>query len=259
MKLEETRAIVTGAARGLGRRFALALAEAGARVAAGDIDRAGLRTLKAESEGLPGTVTVAGLDIADEESVAQFFAAVDEPLGGANVLINNAGVLRDGLLVSGEGSAARKLPSIQWRSVLDVNLTGQFLMAREFVHRLVERGAERGVRPAVIVNLSSLARSGNAGQSSYSSSKAGLDAATRTWALELAHHGIRVGGVAPGVIDTPILEGISGEAMEKLKAGIPLGRLGRPEEVWLAVRFILECDFFTGRTIEVDGGAVLGV
>ena len=262
MKLEETRAIVTGAARGLGRRFALALAEAGARVAAGDIDRAGLRTLKAEAEGLPGTVTVAGLDIADEESVTQFFAAVDEPLGGANVLINNAGVLRDGLLVSGEGKEARKLPSIQWRSVLDVNLTGQFLMAREFVHRLVERGAERGVspgRPAVIVNLSSLARSGNAGQSSYSSSKAGLDAATRTWALELAHHGIRVGGVAPGVIDTPILEGISGEAMEKLRAGIPLGRLGQPEEVWLAVRFILECDFFTGRTIEVDGGAVLGV
>lgn len=254
MKVEEIRAAVSGAARGLGRRFALGLAEAGAQVMAGDIDRAGLRQLRADAEGLPGSLSVAGLDVADEESVAQFFAAADAQLGGVNVLINNAGILRDGLLVSGEGSGASKLPAVQWRQVLDVNLTGQFLMARELAVRMIERGA----RPGVIVNISSLARAGNAGQSSYSSSKAGLDAATRTWALELAHHGIRVGGVAPGVIDTPILEGISAEAMEKLKAGIPLGRIGRPEEVWLAVRFILECDFFTGRTIEVDGGAAMG-
>ena len=255
MRLTEVRAVVTGAARGLGRCFALALAAAGARVAAGDIDRAGLRQLRADAEGLEGALGVAGLDVADEESVSQFFAAADAQLGGANVLINNAGILRDGLLVSGEGSAARKLPTVQWRSVLDVNLTGQMLMARELALRMIERGA----RPGVIVNISSLARAGNAGQSSYSSAKAGLDAATRTWALELAQHGIRVGGVAPGVIDTPILEGISDEAMARLKAGIPLGRIGRPEEVWLAVRFILECDFFTGRTLEVDGGAAMGV
>jgi len=255
VRFEEIRALVSGAARGLGRRFALGLAEAGAQVVAGDIDRAGLRQLKVDAAELPGSLSVAGLDIADEESVAQFCAAADAQLGGANVLINNAGILRDGLLVSGEGSGASRLPAIQWRQVLDVNLTGQFLMARELAARMIERGE----RPGVIVNISSLARAGNAGQSSYSASKAGLDAATRTWALELARHGIRVGGVAPGVIETPILEGISGEAMEKLKAGIPLGRIGRPEEVWLAVRFILECDFFTGRTIEVDGGAAMGV
>jgi 3-oxoacyl-[acyl-carrier protein] reductase len=254
VKLEEVRAVVTGAASGLGRHFALALAAAGARVAAGDIDRAGLRQLRADSEGLPGALIVAGVDIADEESVGQLFAAVNTQLGGANVLINNAGILRDGLLVSGEGSAARKLPSVQWRNVLEVNLTGQFLMAREFALHLIE-SAER---PGVIVNISSLARAGNAGQSSYSSSKAGLDAATRTWALELARHGIRVGGIAPGVIETPILQGITAAAMAKLQADIPLGRLGQPEEVWLAVRFILECDFFTGRTIEVDGGAAMG-
>jgi len=255
MKLEEIRAAVTGAARGLGRCFALSLAAAGARVVAGDVDRAGLRQLRADAEGLPGSLAVAGLDVADEESVAQFFAAADAQLGTANVLINNAGILRDGLLVSGEGSAARKLPAVQWRGVLEINLTGPFLVARDFAVRLIERGT----RPGVIVNISSLARAGNAGQSSYSSSKAGLDAATRTWALELAPHGIRVGGVAPGVVDTPILEGISPEALEKLEAGIPLGRIGRPEEIWLAVRFILECDFFTGRTIEVDGGAAMGV
>jgi 3-oxoacyl-[acyl-carrier protein] reductase len=255
LKLDEIRAVVTGAARGLGRRFALELAAAGAHVAAGDVDRAGLRQLRADADGLPGALSVAGLDVADEESAAQFFAAADAQLGGANVLINNAGILRDGLLVSGEGSAAVKLPAVQWRKVLDVNLTGPFLLARELASRMIERGT----RPGVIVNISSLARSGNAGQSSYSSSKAGLDAATRTWALELAPHGIRVGGVAPGVIETPILEGISDEAMTRLRAGIPLGRIGQPGEVWLAVRFILECDFFTGRTIEVDGGAAMGV
>jgi len=254
MKLQEVRAIVTGAANGLGRCFSLSLLEAGAQVAAGDVDGAGLRQLRTDAEGLPGLLTVAGLDITEEESIGRFFAQVAAELGGANVLINNAGVLRDGLLVTGVGNAARWLPAVQWRSVLEVNLTGQFLMARELAVRMIERGAA----PGVIVNISSLARTGNAGQSSYSASKAGLDAAMRSWSLELAPHGIRVGSIAPGVIDTPILEGISGEALRKLQEGIPLGRIGRPEEVWLAVRFILECDFFTGRTIEIDGGAAMG-
>lgn len=254
MRLEEVRAIVTGGARGLGKCFALSLAAAGARVMAGDIDRAGLRQLKGEAEGLPGALAVAGLDVAEEESVAQFFAAADAHLEGGNVLLNNAGILRDGRLASGEGAEVARYPTVQWKKVLDVNLYGPFLMAREFVARALERGT----RPAVVVNISSLARAGNAGQGSYSASKAALDAATRTWALELGGAGIRVAGVAPGVIDTPILEGISEEAMEKLLAAIPLGRIGRPEEVWQAVRFVLECDFFTGRIVEVDGGAAMG-
>ena len=254
MRLEEVRAIVTGAARGLGKCFALSLAAAGARVMAGDVDRAGLRQLKGESEGLAGSLAVAGLDVADEESVAQFFAAADAQLEGANVLLNNAGILRDGRLATGVGAEVARYPTVQWKKVLDVNLYGPFLMAREFVARALERGT----RPAVIVNISSLARAGNAGQGSYAASKSALDAATRTWALELGEAGIRVAGVAPGVIDTPILEGISAEAMERLLAAIPLGRIGRPEEVWQAVRFILECDFFTGRTVEVDGGAAMG-
>lgn len=254
MRLEEVRAIVTGAARGLGKCFALSLAAAGARVMAGDVDRAGLRQLKGESEGLAGSLAVAGLDVADEESVAQFFAAADAQLEGGNVLLNNAGILRDGRLATGVGAEVARYPTVQWKKVLDVNLYGPFLMAREFVARALERGT----RPAVIVNISSLARAGNAGQGSYSASKSALDAATRTWALELGESGIRVAGVAPGVIDTPILEGISAEAMERLLAAIPLGRIGRPEEVWQAVRFVLECDFFTGRTVEVDGGAAMG-
>ena len=139
--------------------------------------------------------------------------------------------------------------------MIDVNLTGQFLITREFAARVVTAGTSA----AVVVNLSSIARAGNPGQSNYAASKAGLDACTRTWALELARYGIRVGGVAPGVTETGFLEGFSESALDRLKAGIPLGRLGRPHDIWQAVRFILECDFFTGRTVEVDGGASMGV
>jgi 3-oxoacyl-[acyl-carrier protein] reductase len=251
MKIEEVRAVVTGAARGLGRYFAAALVREGARVVAGDINAAGLRSLRAE---FGGSLTVSTVDVASEESVLAFVELAARELGGINVVINNAGILRDGALVTQEDASVRRLPLVQWSKVIDVNLTGQFLVAREAAARMIESGTRGGV----IVNVSSLARAGNVGQSNYSASKAGLDACTRTWALELAPHGIRVGGVAPGVIDTPIIEGISGPALEALVRSIPLGRMGTPEEIWQAVRFILSCEFFTGRTIEVDGGASMG-
>jgi len=251
MRLEEARALVTGAASGLGYRFALELARAGARVAAVDVDGEGLRRLAAEAAGLPGRVETLVGDVSDEAAVKGFVREASERLGGISVLVNNAAVLLDGVLVTEEEGWIRRLPTAQWRKVLDVNLTGQFLCAREVAAAMLERREPEGV----IVNLSSLARVGNAGQSGYAASKAGLDAATRTWALELAGDGIRVAAIAPGVIQTPILENISGEARSALLAGIPVGRFGDPWEVWLALRFVLECGFFTGRVIEVDGGA----
>ncbi len=263
MKLSDARAIVTGAAGGLGGTFALELAREGALVAAGDTNAAGLRKLSARAAGMPGRIFVAKLDITDEESVSSFIATAAEEMGGLNVLINSAGIARDGLLISqAEDGELKRLPLAQWRKVMDVNLTGQFLMAREFAAHLVQTTAKndgRDATDAVIVNLSSIARAGNPGQSNYAASKAGLDACTRTWALELARYGIRVGGVAPGVTETGFLEGFSEEALARLRAGIPLGRLGKPEEIWRAVRFILEDDFFTGRTVEIDGGAAMGV
>ncbi|HEX8891389.1 MAG TPA: SDR family oxidoreductase [Pyrinomonadaceae bacterium] len=251
MQLENVKAIVSGAASGLGRCFALELIRAGAAVAAGDIDVNGLARLKAECENLPGRLLTLKLDISQENSVATFIAEVVKEFDGVNLLVNNAGILRDGLLAKEETGWVKKLPTAQWKQVLDVNLTGHYLMAREVAAEILKRG----VKESVIVNISSISNAGNPGQSNYAASKAGLDACTRTWALELAPHGIRVAGIAPGVIETPILNNISDAAKEDLLEGIPLQRFGVPYEIWQALRFIVECEYFTGRIVYVDGGS----
>jgi 3-oxoacyl-[acyl-carrier protein] reductase len=173
-------------------------------------------------------------------------------MGGLSGLINNAGILRDGLLVKKDKAtgAVAKLPSEQWNAVIGVNLTGATLMVREVVAKMVATGQ----RPGVIVNMSSLARHGNRGQSKYVAAKAALAANTVTWAREFAGYGIRVGAVAPGMIETPMTQGMNPKAREALIAAIPVGRVGTPEDIWQAVRFILECDYFNGRTVDVDGG-----
>jgi len=254
MEIPETRCIVTGAAGGMGAYFARELAARGARVVGGDINAAGLRELASATSGLPGELSVARLDLTDETSIATFVAEAVARLERIDVLLNCAGIARDGELVGASNGEVKKLPTPQWRKVLDVNLTGQFLVTREVAAHMIETGP----RDAVIVNVSSLARSGNPGQSNYAASKAGLDACTRTWALELAQHGIRVGGIAPGVTETSFLTGFGEEAVERLRREVPLGRLGTPSDLWRAVQFVVECDFFTGRTVEVDGGASMG-
>jgi 3-oxoacyl-[acyl-carrier protein] reductase len=252
MRLADVRAIVTGAGGGLGSLFCLELARQGARVAGGDANAASLRALRsaAQGEGLEPPF-VATLDVTDETSVGEFVGRATAELGSVNVLINSAGILRDGLTVHRDGQEIRRLTFAQWRSVLDVNLTGPFLMTREVVAHMLSAEVEEGV----VVNLSSVARSGNPGQANYAASKAGLDAATRTWALELSPYGIRVAGVAPGVTRTSFLSGISEQAVAELVESTPLRRAADPAEIWMAVRFILECGYFTGRVLEVDGGA----
>jgi 3-oxoacyl-[acyl-carrier protein] reductase len=173
-------------------------------------------------------------------------------MGGLNALVNNAGILRDGLLVrrdrrTGEVTA---LPRADWDAVIAVNLTGATLMAREVVAWM----ARSGTRPGVLVNISSAARHGNRGQSSYVAAKAALAANTVTWAREFAPLGVRVGAVAPGMIETPMTRGMNQQARDALVAAVPVGRIGAPEDVWRAVRFVLECDYFDGRCVDVDGG-----
>lgn len=252
MKLEEVKAIVTGAASGIGRCIALEMSRAGAQVIAGDVDAQGLQELEIESNNLPGKLYTENLDVANESSVKSFIEQATKKLGYVNTLVNNAGILRDGLLVTREEEGwLRKLPTAQWKRVLDVNLTGAFFMAREFAASAMEMNTY----PSLIVNISSVTSCGNPGQSNYSASKAGLDAQTRTWALELAPYGFRVAGIAPGLTHTPMLADVSESARAKMIDQIPLGRMGKPEEIWQAMRFIIECDYFTGSTIEVNGGA----
>jgi 3-oxoacyl-[acyl-carrier protein] reductase len=255
MQLSSLKIIVTGGAQGMGAHFARRLAEAGAQVAAGDVKDDGLAALAEATGGLPGKVHVRKLDVADEADVGRFVDWAAEAMGGLNGLINNAGILRDGLLVKKDRTtgAISKLTREQWDAVIGVNLTGATLMVRDAVAKMVSLDQ----RPGVVVNMSSIARHGNRGQSNYVSAKAALAANTVTWSREFAAFGIRVGGIAPGMIETPMTQGMNQKARDALVANIPVGRIGVPEDIWVAVRFVIECDYFNGGTIDVDGGLTM--
>ena len=251
MKLEDTKFIVTGGAQGLGRHYALRIAEAGGQVTAGDVNEAGLASLAEESKGIKGKLFTRKLDVASEADIASFIDFASQCMGGLNGLVNNAGILRDGLLVKKDRTtgAITKLSKESWQAVIDVNLTGATYMVRDVVAKMAETGSK-----GVIVNMSSIARHGNRGQSNYSAAKSALAANTKTWSLEFAPFGIRVGAIAPGMVDTPMTQGMNQKARDALVAAIPVGRVGVPEDIWLAVKFVIECDYFNGRTIDVDGG-----
>jgi 3-oxoacyl-[acyl-carrier protein] reductase len=251
MKLQDLKIIVSGGASGMGRHFATRLAEAGAQVAIGDVNEAGLAETVSLAKG-PGKVHARKVNVADEGEVGAFVDWAHGAMGGLNGLINNAGILRDGLLVKKdrETGEVKKLSKEQWDAVIAVNLTGATLLARDTVAKMVTTGS----KPGVVVNMSSVARHGNRGQSNYSAAKAALATNSKTWSLEWAPFGIRCAAVAPGMVETPMTQGMNQKARDALVAAIPVGRIGNTEDLWLAVKFVLECDYFNGRTIDVDGG-----
>jgi 3-oxoacyl-[acyl-carrier protein] reductase len=256
VKLSDVRAIVTGAGSGMGRNFALNFARAGGKVLATDVNEAGLQGTTQEAEGAAGQVFTMKADVSQEGDVVAMIANAWELLGGCNVLVNNAGIFRDGLLLRTDketGKVKGKMELGAWNQVLAVDLTGPFLCTREFAAACIDRGC----KDAVVVNISSIARHGNMGQSNYSAAKAGLVADTKLWSLELAKFGIRTGAIAPGFVQTPILDGMKPEMLAKMVSAVPLGRTGQPDEIFAGVRFIVECGFFTGRCIDIDGGQVL--
>jgi 3-oxoacyl-[acyl-carrier protein] reductase len=245
MNLKDLKIIVTGGAQGMGAHFAQRLHEAGAQVAVGDIKEDALKAL-------PSGIHRRRLDVSSEEDCVSFVGWAHREMGGLNGLINNAGILRDTLLVKKDKATGeiKKMTAQDWNAVIGVNLSGATFMAREVVAKMVETNS----RPGVIVNMSSIARHGNRGQTNYTAAKAALAANTVTWAREFASFGIRVAAVAPGMVDTPMTQGMNPKAREALVAAIPVGRIGVPEDMWLAVRFVLECDYFNAQTIDVDGG-----
>src|SRR5450432_1025389 len=253
MQLSSMKIIVTGAAQGMGAHFARRLAEAGAQVAAGDVKEELLAELVESTKGLPGKVHVKKLDVSNEAEGGAFVEWAHGAMGGLNGLINNAGILRDGLLVKKDRTtgAITKLSKDQWDAVIGGNLTGATFMVRDTVAKMVANEQ----KPGVVVNMSSVARHGNRGQSNYVSAKAALAANTVTWSREFAPFGIRVGAIAPGMVETPMTQGMNQKARDTLVGMIPVGRIGQPEDLWIAVKFVIECDYFNGRTIDVDGGA----
>jgi len=250
MNVQGKTVVVTGAGRGIGRAIALQMARRGADIALFDLNEGDLE----ETAGLCKAESVRArgyrVNVADEAEVAAAMTRVATEFGRLDGLVNNAGIVRDGLLVKvKDGAVVGRMSLDQWNAVIGVNLSGVFLCAREAAAHMIELG-----NGGVIVNISSISRVGNAGQSNYSAAKAGVESMAVVWAKELARYGIRVGSVAPGFTHTEILAAMRPEVLDKLTAPVPLKRLGKPEEIAHAVGFIFENDFFTGRCLEIDGG-----
>lgn len=249
MQIRELKILVTGAASGLGASAAKMLCRGGAAVGAVDVDAEGLEALRGELAAEGARISSHVADVSSEAEVAGAIQQAVAAHGAINGLVNCAGIYRDGLLVHADG---RKLPLAQWRKVIDVDLTGTFLMTREVAAHMIAHKTS----PGVIVNIASISRHGNVAQSNYAAAKAAVIADTRVWARELAGYGIRVAAVSPGLIRTPILSEdlIDPAVLAGYVARIPLGRLGEPREIDAAIRFIIDCDYFTGECVEVNGG-----
>ena len=250
MQLGKKIVAITGSARGIGRAMALAFAARGAGIAALDRDGDALAETVAECKARGARAKGFVVDVAAEAEVIQAFDAVVAGLGRLDVLVNNAGITRDALLVKAQdGVIQSKMSLAQWQAVVDVNMTGVFLCGREAAERMIRLG-----HGGLIVNISSISREGNPGQTNYSATKAGVAAMTVVWAKELARYGIRVAAIAPGFCATEILAAMKPEMLERVKAAVPLHRLAEPAEIASTAVFIAENDFVTGRVIEVDGG-----
>ncbi|EPA8652757.1 SDR family oxidoreductase [Photobacterium damselae] len=249
MEIQDRVVIVTGAGQGLGQMIAVNLAEQGAQLALIDVNESALRITQDQCHLLNSKAMIYTADVSNEKEVEEAFQHIVEDFGHIDVLINNAGIINDGLLVCKRDGVIRKMPLSQYQKVMDINATGSFLCGREAAAHMIEHDTH-----GVIINISSVARAGNVGQTNYSASKAAVAAMTVTWAKELARYQIRVAAVAPGVIDTPMIEQMKQEALERLEKSVPAGRVGNAEEVGHALKFILENDYFTGRILEIDGG-----
>jgi 3-oxoacyl-[acyl-carrier protein] reductase len=254
MQIANSTIVITGGAQGLGLAMASHFAADGANLALIDMNAETLAA--AEQQCLAaGAKQVRGyvLNVTDEAAVEHVFADINQAFGGMDVLINNAGILRDGLLIKmKDGEITQKMPLQQFQSVLDVNLTGSFLCGREAAAHMAKAG-----KGGVIINISSVARAGNMGQTNYAATKAGVVAMTVTWARELGRFGIRCGAIAPGFIETPMTASMKPEAIDRALSMVPLRRWGQPDEIAHSARYIIENDFFSGRVVEIDGGVRL--
>lgn len=250
MQIANNNFVVTGAAQGLGEAISLDLAGQGARLAILDVnpDRLNETLERCKQKGVDAYAYTC--DVADETSVRRCFVSIEEHLGPVSGLINNAGILRDAMLVKvKDGEIVDRMSLENWQQVIDINLTGVFLCGREAATSMI-----RNQTGGIIINISSISRAGNIGQSNYAAAKAGVVALTTTWARELARYGIRSMAIAPGVFETEMVMSMKDDAKERITSAIPLQRTGRLDELANTIRYIIENDYVNGRTLELDGG-----
>jgi 3-oxoacyl-[acyl-carrier protein] reductase len=243
MRLKNRIAVITGAAQGIGLASALKFAREGATVVVCDLRADAIDASVAACRSAGAMAEGHRVDVTQRDQVDAMVAAVLARHGHIDVLVNNAGITQDARLV--------KMSLQQFDAVIDVNLRGVFHCAQAVSHGMVERGQ------GVILNASSVVGLyGNFGQSNYAASKFGVIGFTKTWARELGPKGVRVNAVAPGFIETPILASIPDKVLERMRAQVPLGRLGKPEEIANVYAFLAsdEAAYINGAVIEVSGG-----
>lgn len=236
-------AFVTGASQGIGRECALSLARAGARVVAGARNAQKLADLVSEIQAAGGEALAVDLDVTSAESVKNAFAQAEKAFGPVEILVNNAGVTKDGL--------AMRMSPEAWSEVMETNLTGAFRCIQAVLRGMMKQRWGRIINISSVVGLS-----GNPGQANYVSSKAGLIGLTKSLSQELGSRNITVNAVAPGFIETAMTQALSDEARKAITSKIPLGRIGEPSEVAHAVCFLAadEAGYITGHTLSVNGG-----
>jgi 3-oxoacyl-[acyl-carrier protein] reductase len=241
--LTDKVALITGASQGIGRDTALALAQAGAKVAVAARNEEKLVSLVGEIESAGGTALAVKMDVADAEQVKAGFKQVLDKFSRLDILVNNAAITRDGL--------SMRMKPDDWEAVLKTNLTGAHLCIQQALSTMMRARAGR------IINISSVvAQSGNAGQANYVASKAGLIGLTKAVAIEIASRNVTVNAVAPGFIETPMTDVLPDKVKEELKTRIPLGRMGSPRDVAAAIVFLAsdEAAYITGHVLNVNGG-----
>ena len=244
--LKDKIALVTGASQGIGRDTAMAMAEAGAKVAVAARNEEKLSALVKDIVAAGGTALVVKMDVADAEQVKAGFKQVIEKFGRLDILVNNAAITRDGL--------AMRMKQDDWDAVIRTNLTGAHLCIQQALHTMIRARAGR------IINIASIvARMGNAGQANYVTAKAGLIGLTKAIAIEIASRNVTVNAVAPGFIETPMTDVLADKVKDELKTRIPLGRMGSARDVAAAIVFLAsdEAGYITGHVLDVNGGMYL--
>lgn len=244
MRLKDRVAIITGGARGIGKKISQTFLKEGASVYIFDVnEEEGARTVGELQPAYDGKVIFFKVDITDEKNVEQSIEKIIEAEGRIDILVNNAGITRDNLIL--------RMSLEDWKKVIDINLTGAFICSKHTVKYMVKN------RSGKIINISSIVGvHGNAGQSNYSASKAGIIGLTKTLARELAGRNILVNAIAPGYIETEMTEKLSDKIKEKLMEQIPIGRLGSVDDVAKTALFLASDDsnYITGTVINLDGG-----